>query len=173
MGTRADGLGQLFEHTPIHASNGCVAVRVRVEEVGVVVGVERECATCCEGGRGQDQGKNRVMDQVKDKSQEPEKIKPESKPESKPGPKPKSESKSKPESKLESRSHPNDFYLAAYPMLNNVKPLRATVRLGDYVGHAFTSSGGTARVRSCCSSDDDGAYPRQERRQRPRSQTQT
>ena len=69
-----------------------VAVRVGVdvegvEEAGVVVGVERECATCCAGGRSQDQGKNqsqkpkknkpesstkaktRVMDQVKDQSQ--------------------------------------------------------------------------------------------------------
>ena len=29
-----------------------------VVEVGVVVGVERECATCCEGGQSQDQGRN-------------------------------------------------------------------------------------------------------------------
>ena len=40
-----------------------MAVRVGVDvegvkEVGLVVGVERECATCSAGGRSQNQGKN-------------------------------------------------------------------------------------------------------------------
>jgi hypothetical protein len=78
---------------------------------------------------------------------------------------------------------PDDYYLAAYPMLNNVKPLRASVRLGDYVGHAFTSSdtapyhhidlrptikGGSRRPgaertgKDEVSSEDEGPYLRQE-----------